>query len=86
MIGQDLLDWLESWTQSFVDDHLDIWKDRYYRRTPEWIEYDLSVNYDWSSDIEWISEQLDRKLCEEEVVFLQETLTKAIYDMYYLKG
>ena len=85
MIGQDLLDWLEDWTQSFVDDHLETWKDRYYRRTAEWVDYDLRINYDWSADLEWISDQLDRKLCEEEVVFLEERLAEAIKKNFYLK-
>lgn len=81
---QDFLDWLFLHKESFVDDHLNFWADRYYRHTLEYIENDLSVNYDWSCDIEWCETELDRELSDDEKEYFIEYFTRQIVDNFYL--
>lgn len=81
---QDFLDWIEENEESLIEDHLDTWKDRYYRRKAEWVEFDLSYNYDWSSDIEWCEDNLNRKLDDEERDYFIQYFTKQIPERFYL--
>lgn len=81
---QDFLDWIKENEESLIEDHLDIWKDRYYRKKPEQIEFDLSINYDWSSDIEWCEDNLNRKLDDEERDYFIQYFTKQIPERFYL--
>lgn len=81
---QDFLDWIEENEESLIEDHLDIWKDRYYRKKPEQIEFDLSYNYDWSSDVEWCEDNLNRKLDDEERDYFIQYFTKQIPERFYL--
>ena len=86
MIGQDLLDWLEDWTTGFIDDHLETWKERYYRMMAEQVEYDLSINYDWSADLEWAEQDIGRELNDDEKEYFVAYFTKAISENFYRKG
>lgn len=81
---QDFLDWIEENEESLIEDHLDIWKDRYYRKKPEQIEFDLSYNYDWSSDVEWCENDLGRELDDEERDYFIQYFTKQIPERFYL--
>lgn len=81
---QDFLDWIKENEESLIEDHLDIWKDRYYRKKPEQIEFDLSYKYDWSSDVEWCEDDLNRKLDDEERDYFIQYFTKQIPERFYL--
>lgn len=81
---QDFLDYLDEYLAEIVLDHLNTWKDRYYRKKPEQIEFDLSYNYDWSSDVEWCENDLGRELDDEENDYFIQYFTKQIPEHFYL--
>ena len=80
---EDFLEWIEENEASLIEDHLDTWKDEYYRKRLESIEYDLSTNYDWSCDIEWCEENLGRELDEEEKEYFRGYFSKQIVEQFY---
>ena len=82
---QDFLDWIEENEEALIEDHLDVWKDKYYRRTAEWVEYALGIDYDWSGDIEWCENDLGRKLDDEEKEYFAQYFTKQIPERFYLR-
>ena len=67
-----------------IEDHLYFWKDRYYRKKLEQIEFDLSYNYDWSSEIDWCVNDLGRELDDEEKDYFIQYFTKQIPERFYL--
>ena len=78
------LEWLETHTDSFVDDHLETWKDHYYRHSLDYIENELKLNYDWSGDIEWCETGLNRELTDEERDYLVNYFTEKVVNDFYL--
>ena len=70
---QDFLDYLDEYLAEIVLDHLNTWKERYWLKTIESIQYDIKCNYDFSADFDSIESQLKRKLTdEEEEYYIQE--------------
>lgn len=80
---QDFLDWIKENEDALIEDHLDTWKEKYYRWKAEWVEYALSVDYDWSCDIEWCEDSLGRKLDDEEKEYFERYFTKQIPEHFY---
>ena len=63
---QDFLDYLNEYLAEIVLDHLNTWKDRYWLKTIESIQYDIKCNYDFSADFDDIESQLNRKITDDE--------------------
>lgn len=63
---KDFLDFLDENLAEIVLDHLNNWKDRYWLKTIESIQYDIKYNYDFSDDFDNVESQLNRKLTENE--------------------
>ena len=59
--------------ERLAEEHIETWKDRYYGMTRQEVITDLSVNYDWSIELE--NEQVpDADVEEFEYEFTKEVL------------
>ena len=83
---QDLVNFLGDNLESIVDDHLELWKDRYYRLTLKEVLYELHINYDYSADLEYISEALGRELSSNEQCYWINCFEKAVKTLFYKGG
>lgn len=78
MIKKDLKKFMNERLESIVDEHLNCWMERYFRKTNEQVEDDIKYNYDFSGEIEEVEMELKRKLDVEEVDFyIDEFITMA---------
>ena len=84
MIKDDLKSFLRDNLDSMVDDHFEVWREQYYRKSKEQVDYILRVGYDFSGDIEWVENELERELTDSEKEYFVETFTKALVDNFYL--
>ena len=84
MIKDDLKSFLRDNLDSMVDDHFEAWREQYYRKSKEQVDYILRVGYDFSGDIEWVENELERELTDSEKEYFVETFTKALVDNFYL--
>lgn len=79
----DLKTFLREHLDSMVDDHYEVWKDQYYRKSKDQVEYMLSVGYDFSGDIDYVESELERELTDDEKEYFIECFTKALVDNFY---
>lgn len=76
--GKDLKEYIKNNMYDIAENHIDCWKDRYYRESLNKIRYDLSVNHDDSLEIEEAEETLKRKLSDDEIYYLCDKFHKAV--------
>lgn len=73
------------WTNDLEDialSHISAYKDRYYGKSLSQIEFDLDVNYDISSEYEYVEEQLNIKLTDNECIYVSSTFIKQVLDFF----
>jgi len=85
-IKKDFAKFLEEHLYDIVEDHLSIWKDRYYRLCLKEILFDLHINYDYSADLEYISEELNRELTSNEQAYFINCFEKTVKANFYENG
>jgi hypothetical protein len=66
-----------------AENHIECWKDRYYRKSKQEISFDLNVNHDSSLEIERVEEDLKRKLTIKEETRLLTLFNKAVVKQIY---
>ena len=66
-----------------AENHIEGWKDRYFRKSKKDIAFDLSVNHDPSCEIERIEEDLKRELNGAENDHLISQFNKAVVKAIY---
>lgn len=82
-LKQDFKDFLAEHLESMADDHLETWKDRYYRKSKREIEIDLDINYDFSADIDSVENELERELTDGEKDYFITRFERAILNQLY---
>lgn len=74
---------IDDYMVDVVEGHLEVWKDRYYRKRISDIVYDLEMNYDWSADYDWAEYQLKREMDDDEKDIFQKAFIKTIRMRYH---
>lgn len=75
--------YLQNYLEDIIEDHLDIWEEKYFRKSLEDIEFDLRTNYDFSCEIEKIERKLGRELSYDECQNFKEEFIQAIKRNFY---
>lgn len=82
-IKKDLSRFIKENIEYMVESHLDIWKDRYYRMRLSDIINELGINFDYSGDLEYVSEAIGREITLDEqcyyIKMFERTLKKEFY-------
>jgi hypothetical protein len=74
---------MQSLINDLAEDHLEFWKDRYYRKSKKAVAFDLRINHDYSSEIERANKFLGRKMnAKEETAFIN-AFRKAVVKLLY---
>lgn len=81
--NNDLLTFMRDNLRDMAESHLESWAERYYRKSAEMVESDLSINYDFSADVECVENELNRELTDDEKEYFIEQYTKTIVDNFY---
>lgn len=82
-MNQDLMRWLYNNEDSWADDHLSLWRDRYYRLSRTAVCEDLRINYDWSCEFERIEAELGRELDADEQELVCRRLIACVKKVFY---
>lgn len=80
---EDFKKLIDDYMVDVVEGHLEVWKDRYYRKSLDGVIRDLLVNYDWSADYDWVENQLKREIDDDEKEVFQKAFIKTIRMRYY---
>lgn len=80
---KDFENFLKYRLESIIEDHFEVWKDRYYRMSARDVFYDLQINYDFSADLEYVSEELGRELSLDEQSYFIDKFEKTAYKIFY---
>ena len=64
-------------------DHIETWKDRYWRKSLAEIESDLQINFDFSADIDDVETTIERELTDDEKEDFEQRFIKAVLDNFY---
>ena len=80
---EDLKKFLDDSLEDMADAHIEAWKERYWRKSLESIEYDLLVNHDDSGEIETIEDSIGRKLTDEEEVQVSRMFIDKVLKIFY---
>lgn len=72
-----------NWLNDRAESHLEVWKDRYYRKSKKDIAFDLDNTHDDSLEIEMAEEDLGRKLTDKETAILVKKFHKAVLNNLY---
>lgn len=73
--------WQETLEDSAIG-HISVNKDRYYGKSISEIEYDLDVNYDISGEYEFVEENLNIELTDNERIYVSSTFIKQVLDLF----
>ena len=76
-------EYIEQNLNDLADDHIETWKDRYWRKSLAEIESDLQINYDFSADIECVETAIERELTDDEKEDFVQCFIKAVLDNFY---
>lgn len=76
-------EYIEQNLNDIADDHIETWKDRYWRKSLAEIESDLQIAYDFSADIESVETAIERELTEDEKDDFEQRFIKAVLDNFY---
>ena len=74
----------KEYLEDMAESHIEVWKDRYFRKTKKQIKEDLFVNHDNSGEIDWVVRDLERPLLavEEQYVIrkFHQTVIKNFFN------
>ena len=76
-------EYIEQNLNDLADNHIETWKDRYWRKSLAKIESDLRMNFDFSADIEAVEATIERELTDDEKYDFEQRFIKAILDNFY---
>lgn len=77
-IRQDLRDYFENNLDDLVQEHLQLWRDRYATMGTSAIIYDLKINYDFSADYETVEQEIGREMTDNEKMLFEQKFISAI--------
>ena len=78
----DLKEVLEEGIEGMVESHCEAWKERYYRKSVDDISFDLNVNHDVSLELEYVEEQLGRKLEDGEPEIVEQYFNESVLNEF----
>lgn len=81
---KDLTDFIKHNLESIVEEHFEIFKDRYYRKSKSDVIYDLKYNYDMSSELETVQNELNRDLTINEQSYYIDQFYKMASKIFYI--
>ena len=76
-------EYIEQNLNHLANDHIETWKDRYWRKSLAEIENDLQINFDFSADIDDVEETIERELTDDEKEDFEQRFIKAVLDNFY---
>ena len=76
-------EYIEQNINDLADDHIETWKNLYWRKTLAEIENYLQISYDFSGDIEYVETAIGRELTDDEIYDFQQRFIKAVLDNFY---
>lgn len=83
---KDITVFLNSHLDDIIEDHFEVWKDRYYRMSNEDVYWELCNNYDFSADIDYIQNELDRELTSDEQEYFISRFERTAKKNFYKRG
>lgn len=81
-IKNDLINFLDEHLEDMAENNIECWKDRYYRYSKGDLEFDLRVNADNSSEVEYVEDELGRKLSDKERDYVIEEFIQKTVEVY----
>jgi hypothetical protein len=82
-IKADLKQFVNDKLESYVTSHIEAWYGHYVGMSKQEASYELDVNYDWRSEFENISDDLGRKLTENEENYIFKKYLKLFEQNFY---
>ena len=82
-IKKDLSRFVRNNIESIVENHLECWQQRYYRMRLSDIINDLGINYDYSGDLEYVSEEIGRDLTLDEQCYYMRMFERTLKREFY---
>lgn len=82
----DFTRYLKRHLDDMVEDHLEVWKDRYYRMSAEDVYWELCNNYDFSADLDYVQDQLGRELSRDEQEYFMSKFERTAKKNFYKRG
>ncbi|MBQ8997086.1 MAG: hypothetical protein IJ086_07375 [Clostridium sp.] len=76
----EVIECIDERIDDLAESHLEVWEDRYKRKTKGDVIFDLDVNYDTSLEAEDVEDALGFKLNEFEHKYLCETFKEAVLE------
>lgn len=83
---KDITVFLNSHLDDMVEDHFEVWQDRYYRMSNEDVYWDICNNFDFSADIDYIQTELDRELTSDEQEYFIFRFERTAKKNFYKRG
>jgi hypothetical protein len=82
-IRKDLKEFVTNNLESMAEGHLEVWKDRYYRKSKSDIRFDLNMNHDPSLEIERVQEEIGRELTDNEYSWFVSKFNRMVVKLLY---
>lgn len=80
---EDLQDYIDNRLPDIIDDHLEVYKDRYYRKSLDDVVCDVKYNYDMSCEIESLEDELKRKITTDERTYFENQFVECLKKNFY---
>lgn len=80
---QDLVNFLGDNLLAMVESHFELWKDHYFRMTDKDVLFQLTNNYDFSGDLEYVADCLHRELTTDEQSYIITCFENCAYRSFY---
>ncbi len=82
-VNNDLVIYIDENIGSMAESHIECWKDRYYRKSKSAIRFDLQINHDNSLEVERVEEDLQRKITDDEINYLNSKFIQKVVKLIY---
>ena len=76
----EVIDCIDECIDDLAESHLEVWENRYTRKTKGEVIFDLDVNHDISLEVEDVEDSLGFKLNEFEYKYLCEMFKEAVLE------
>lgn len=80
---KDLRELLNNELEDMAENHIEAWKERYWRKSPDDIKFDLEVNHDDSLEMEFVKERLGRELSDKEIKEVSKEFIEKVLEVFY---
>ena len=81
-IRKEIINYFNEHGEDMAIGHIDAWKNEYWGRSLEQIEYHLDVNYDMSGELEFIEERLGINLTDVEAIYVERKFMKEVMNLF----